>query len=61
LKVSELIADAQKVLAEHGDIEVITRDDGCGCCSCGYIPAGLEVTDEAYGLDLEEGTYLAIE
>jgi len=43
VKLSEFIADAQKVLAEHGDLEVLMVDPGCGCCGGDYQPADLSV------------------
>jgi hypothetical protein len=32
LKLSELIADAERTLKEFGDIPVVVPDSGCGCC-----------------------------
>ncbi|NED36706.1 hypothetical protein [Streptomyces sp. SID8499] len=44
MKLSEFIADAQKVLAEHGDLEVLMVDPGCGCCGGDLQWAGFDVT-----------------
>ncbi|MFJ9900280.1 hypothetical protein ACIQPR_43820 [Streptomyces sp. NPDC091280] len=42
--MTDLIEDAQKTLAEHGDIPVVVRDPGCGCCaSSTYEEAGTHV------------------
>ncbi|MDX3206034.1 hypothetical protein [Streptomyces scabiei] len=35
MKLTELIADAEKHLKEYGDIPVVIPDSGCGCCK-GY-------------------------
>ncbi|WP_340376576.1 hypothetical protein U5640_16655 [Streptomyces sp. SS7] len=44
MKLSELIEDAEKVLKEHGDIPVVVRDPGCGCCAAGtYEEAATEI------------------
>lgn len=32
MKLSELIADAERTLKEFGDIPVVVPDTGCGCC-----------------------------
>lgn len=32
MNLTEMIAKAQKVLAELGDIPVVVPDAGCGCC-----------------------------
>jgi hypothetical protein len=52
MKLTELIADAEKALKEHGDIPVVVPDSGCGCCrSYTFDPADTEVVKEieAYG------------
>lgn len=47
MKLTELIADAEKVLKEHGDIPVVVRDPGCGCCASSvYEDAGTDVDTE---------------
>ncbi|MFD8088942.1 hypothetical protein [Streptomyces malaysiensis] len=52
MKLTELIADAEKVLKEHGDIPVIAPDTGCGCCRTSiYDPAGAEVVTEVEAYD----------
>ncbi|MGW5773075.1 hypothetical protein ACWEVY_28480 [Streptomyces longwoodensis] len=43
MKLSELIADAQRTLDEFGDIPVVIRDPGCGCCASGFEEAGTHV------------------
>ncbi|MFI8815751.1 MULTISPECIES: hypothetical protein [unclassified Streptomyces] len=44
MKLTEMIARAQEVLAELGDIPVVVPDAGCGCCrNSTYDPADLEV------------------
>jgi hypothetical protein len=35
MKLSELIADAERTLKEFGDVPVVTPDPGCSCCSTG--------------------------
>ncbi|MFD4608312.1 hypothetical protein ACFWOT_09370 [Streptomyces sp. NPDC058440] len=35
MKLSELIADAERTLKEFGDIPVVVPDPGCSCCSTG--------------------------
>lgn len=35
MKLSELIADAERTLEEFGDIPVVIPDPGCSCCSTG--------------------------
>ncbi|MEU1176524.1 hypothetical protein ABZ464_02545 [Streptomyces sp. NPDC005820] len=35
MKLTELIAHAEKALKEYGDIRVVVPDSGCGCCK-GY-------------------------
>ncbi|MFB6654805.1 hypothetical protein ACFCZ4_06480 [Streptomyces microflavus] len=48
----EMIAKAQKVLAEVGDIPVVVPDSGCGCCrSYTYDPAELEVERDVKSWD----------
>lgn len=37
MKLSELIADAERSLKEFGDIPVVVRDPGCGCCASGVF------------------------
>lgn len=32
MKLSALIADAERTLKEFGDLEVVVPDEGCGCC-----------------------------
>ncbi|WP_326827395.1 hypothetical protein [Streptomyces sp. NBC_01751] len=32
MKLSELIADAERTMEEFGDIPVTVSDVGCGCC-----------------------------
>ncbi|MFF4557199.1 hypothetical protein [Streptomyces sp. NPDC001422] len=52
MKLSELIADAEKTLKEHGDIPVVVPDVGCGCCrDYTFDPAAAEVERdvESYG------------
>ncbi|MFM9464107.1 hypothetical protein ACKI1K_14805 [Streptomyces scabiei] len=51
MKLTELIANAEKALKEHGDIPVVVPDSGCGCCKgYTYDPAEVEVAKrvEAY-------------
>jgi hypothetical protein len=36
MKLSEMIAQAQKILAQHGDLEVWAKDGGYGCGE--YVP-----------------------
>jgi hypothetical protein len=44
MKLSELIADAERTLKEFGDILVVVPDPGCGCCSGGeFDEAGTRV------------------
>ncbi|MFE9455950.1 hypothetical protein [Streptomyces californicus] len=47
MKLSELIADAEKTLKDVGDIPVVVPDTGCGCCKS-YIhePASTELEKE---------------
>lgn len=46
MKLSELIAEAQRALAEYGDLEVVKGTDGCGYCDPPpYVPADTEVRD----------------
>ncbi|WP_406153607.1 hypothetical protein OH797_32055 [Streptomyces anulatus] len=48
MKLSELIADAEKTLKDVGDIPVVVPDSGCGCCkSYIYDPASTELDKEA--------------
>jgi hypothetical protein len=35
MKLSELIADAERTLKEFGDIPVVVPNSGCGCCADG--------------------------
>jgi len=35
MKLTELIADAERTLEEFGDIPVVAPDPGCSCCSTG--------------------------
>ncbi|MFF4245258.1 hypothetical protein ACFYY2_12390 [Streptomyces sp. NPDC001822] len=35
MKLSELIADAERTLEEFGDIPVVMPDPGCSCCASG--------------------------
>jgi hypothetical protein len=50
LKLSELIVDAERTLKEFGDIPVVIRDVGCGCCSSGHEFAGTHVEKEAISI-----------
>jgi hypothetical protein len=33
MKLSELIADAERTMDEFGDMPVVTPDPGCSCCA----------------------------
>lgn len=35
MKLSELIADAERTMQEFGDVPVVMPDPGCSCCSTG--------------------------
>ncbi|MFI0553390.1 hypothetical protein [Streptomyces scabiei] len=48
MKLSELIADAERTLKEDGDLPVVVRDPGCGCCAGGSYEEG--------GTSVEKGT-----
>lgn len=40
MRLSELIAEAQRALAEHGDMELVKGTEGCGYCDpAPYVPA----------------------
>ncbi|NEB42514.1 hypothetical protein [Streptomyces sp. SID14515] len=52
MNLTAMIAKAQEVLAEHGDIPVVVPDTGCGCCrSFTYDPAELEVERDVTSWD----------
>ncbi|WP_055523411.1 hypothetical protein [Streptomyces graminilatus] len=57
MQLTELIADAEKALKEHGDIPVVVPDTGCGCCR-GYVfdPAETEVEkgQKAWDVEMQE-------
>jgi hypothetical protein len=51
MKLSELIADAERTLKEFGDLPVVVRDPGCGCCASGvFEDAGTRV--EKYSVQI---------
>ncbi|MFJ9234352.1 hypothetical protein ACIRJ3_05130 [Streptomyces anulatus] len=52
MNLTEMIAKAQKVLAELGDIPVVVPDSGCGCCrDYTYDPADVEVERDVESWD----------
>ncbi|MCT6776132.1 hypothetical protein LXH09_05770 [Streptomyces sp. CS7] len=52
MHLTEMIAKAQEVLGELGDIPVVVPDAGCGCCrSYTYDPAELEVERDVKSWD----------
>lgn len=52
MKASELIAELQKAVAKHGDLDILVRD-----CSDGYDWAGLCVhPDPPSPMEVVEGT-----
>jgi hypothetical protein len=55
MKLSELIEEATKALMEHGDIPVVVKESGCGCCSMGNGLAAERVISDVWVYDLEEG------
>lgn len=55
MKLSELIEKATKSLAEYGDIPVIVKEGGCGCCSMGDGLAAHGIVEGVWVYDLEEG------
>lgn len=49
MTLSELIAEAEKVLQEQGDIRVAISDPGCSCCASGdYDPAETRVREDVH-------------
>jgi hypothetical protein len=55
MKLSELIEEATKALKEHGDIPVVAKETGCGCCSMGFGLAAEGIISDVWVYDLEEG------
>ncbi|MFD5308260.1 hypothetical protein [Streptomyces ardesiacus] len=55
MKISELIETASKALMDHGDIPVIVKDAGCGCCSMGNGLAAEQVISDVWVYDLDGG------
>ncbi|MYX26020.1 hypothetical protein GTY75_04940 [Streptomyces sp. SID8381] len=52
MKLSELIADADRTLKEEGDIPVVVPDPGCGCCKTyTFEPAESKVETDAEAYD----------
>ncbi|MFC9231324.1 hypothetical protein ACFTZI_20560 [Streptomyces decoyicus] len=44
MNLTDLITEAEEALKEHGNISVVVRDPGCGCCaSSDYEDAGIFV------------------
>ncbi|MGJ3559594.1 hypothetical protein ACR6C2_16605 [Streptomyces sp. INA 01156] len=55
MKLSEFIANAEYVLAVHGDIPVLVPDTGCGCCrdytfnpAEGHVAKNVSAYDETF-------------
>ncbi|MFI1189630.1 hypothetical protein [Streptomyces californicus] len=56
--LTELIAQAQAALAEHGDMDVATLMGGCGCCPDELGSADTSVETVTIGVWNEQKTAL---